>query len=44
MLISYFGYTGIENAKFGQIQIYGIMDTSGELLLQIRELAENISF
>jgi DNA polymerase I len=45
MLVTCFGYTGYRNAKFGQIQIHErITDTSRELLLQIKELAEKMGF
>jgi len=45
MLVTCFGYTGYRNAKFGQIQIHErITDISRELLLQIKELAENMGF
>jgi DNA polymerase, archaea type len=43
MLVTCLGYTGYRNAKFGQIQIHErITDVSRELLLQIKELAENM--
>ena len=45
MLVTCFGYTGYRNAKFGQIQIQEkITDTSRELLMQIKELAEKTGF
>jgi DNA polymerase I len=45
MLVTCFGYTGYRNAKFGQIQVHErITDTSRELLLQIKELAEEMGF
>lgn len=37
--------TGYRNAKFGQIQVHeSITETSRELLLQIKELAEDMGF
>jgi DNA polymerase I len=45
MLVTCFGYTGYRNAKFGQIQVHEkITETSRELLLQIKELAEDMGF
>jgi DNA polymerase I len=45
MLVTCFGYTGYRNAKFGQIQVHErFTDTSRELLLQIKELAESMGF
>jgi DNA polymerase I len=45
MLVTCFVYTGYRNAKFGQIQIHErITDISKELLLQIKELAEEMGF
>jgi len=36
---------GYRNAKFGQIQVHErITETSRELLMQIKEMAENIGF
>jgi DNA polymerase elongation subunit (family B) len=40
-----FGYTGYRSAKFGQIQVHErITDTSRELLLKIKEMAEDMGF
>jgi len=45
MLVTCFGYTGYRNAKFGQIQVHErITETSRELLMQIKELAEEMGF
>jgi DNA polymerase I len=45
MLVTCFGYTGYRNAKFGQIQVHErITGISRELLIQIKELAENMGF
>ncbi len=45
MLVTCFGYTGYRNAKFGQIQVHErITETSRELLMQIKELAEDMGF
>ena len=45
MLVTCFGYTGYRNAKFGQIQVHErITETSRELLMQIKELAESMGF
>jgi DNA polymerase, archaea type len=45
MLVTCFGYTGYRNAKFGQIQVHEkITEISRELLMQIKELAEDMSF
>ena len=45
MLVTCFGNTGYRNAKFGQIQVHErITDTSRELLLQFKELAEGTGF
>jgi DNA polymerase I len=45
MLVTCFGYTGYRNAKFGQIQIHErITEISRELLMQIKELAEQMGF
>jgi DNA polymerase, archaea type len=45
MLVTCFGYTGYRNAKFGQIQVHErITEISRELLMQIKELAEDIGF
>jgi DNA polymerase, archaea type len=45
MLVTCFGYTGYRNAKFGQIQVHErITEISRELLMQIKELAEGMSF
>jgi DNA polymerase, archaea type len=45
MLVTCFGYTGYRNAKFGQIQVHErITAISRELLMQIKELAENMNF
>jgi DNA polymerase I len=45
MLVTCFGYTGYGNAKFGQIQVHEkITEISRELLMQIKELAESMSF
>ncbi len=45
MLVTCFGYTGYRNAKFGQIQVHErITAISRELLMQIKELAENMGF
>ncbi len=45
MLVTCFGYTGYRNAKFGQIQVHErITATSRELLMQIKELAEEMDF
>jgi DNA polymerase I len=40
-----FCYTGYRNAKFGQIQLHEkITETSRELLLRIKEMAESMGF
>ena len=45
MLVTCFGYTGYRNAKFGQIQVHErITAISRELLMQVKELAEDMSF
>ncbi len=45
MLVTCFGYTGYRNAKFGQIQVHErITAASRELLMQIKEMAENMDF
>jgi DNA polymerase I len=45
MLVTCFGYTGYRNAKFGQIQVHErITEISRELLMQIKELAEEMGF
>jgi DNA polymerase I len=45
MLVTCFGYTGYRNAKFGQIQVHErITETSRELFMQIKEMAENMGF
>jgi len=45
MLVTCFGYTGYRNAKFGQIQVHErITGISRELLMQIKELAEDMDF
>ena len=45
MLVTCFGYTGYRNAKFGQIQVHErITAISRELLMQIKELAEDMNF
>jgi DNA polymerase, archaea type len=45
MLVTCFGYTGYRNAKFGQIQVHErITEISRELLMQIKELAEDMGF
>ena len=45
MLVTCFGYTGYRNAKFGQIQVHErITETSRELLMQIKEMAEDMGF
>jgi DNA polymerase I len=45
MLVTCFGYTGYRNAKFGQIQVHErITETSREILMQIKELAEKMGF
>ena len=45
MLVTCFGYTGYRNAKFGQIQVHErITAISRELLMQVKELAENMNF
>lgn len=45
MLVTCFGYTGYRNAKFGQIQVHeGITGISRELLIKIKELAEEMGF
>jgi DNA polymerase I len=45
MLVTCFGYTGYRNAKFGQIQVHErITGISRELLMQIKELAEDMGF
>ncbi len=45
MLVTCFGYTGYRNAKFGQIQVHErITGISRELLMQIKELAEDMNF
>ena len=45
MLVTCFGYTGYRNAKFGQIQVHErITETSRELLMQIKEMAEEMGF
>jgi DNA polymerase I len=45
MLVTCSGYTGYRNAKFGQIQVHErITETSRELLMQIKELAEDMGF
>jgi DNA polymerase I len=45
MLVTCFGYTGYRNAKFGQIEVHErITGISRELLMQIKELAENMGF
>jgi DNA polymerase I len=45
MLVTCFGYTGYRNAKFGQIQVHErITETSRELLMKIKELAEDMGF
>ncbi len=45
MLVTCFGYTGYRNAKFGQIQVHErITAISRELLMQIKEMAENMGF
>ena len=45
MLVTCFGYTGYRNAKFGQIQVHErITAISRELLMQVKELAESMSF
>jgi DNA polymerase I len=45
MLVTCFGYTGYRNAKFGQIQVHErITGISRELLMQIKELAEEMGF
>ena len=45
MLVTCFGYTGYRNAKFGQIQVHErITETSRELLMQIKEMAENMGY
>ncbi|HEX7444774.1 MAG TPA: type B DNA-directed DNA polymerase, partial [Methanothrix sp.] len=45
MLVTCFGYTGYRNAKFGQIQVHErITAASRELLMQIKEMAENMNF
>ncbi len=45
MLVTCFGYTGYRNAKFGQIEVHErITGISRELLMQIKQLAENMGF
>ena len=45
MLVTCFGYTGYRNAKFGQIQVHErITETSRELLMQIKEMAEDMGY
>ena len=45
MLVTCFGYTGYRNAKFGHIQDHDrITEISRELLMQIKELAEDMNF
>ena len=45
MLVTCFGYTGYRNAKFGQIQVHErITETSRELLMQIKGMAEEMGF
>jgi DNA polymerase I len=45
MLVTCFGYTGYRNAEFGQIQVHErITETSRELLMQIKEMAESMGF
>ncbi|MCX6677425.1 MAG: type B DNA-directed DNA polymerase [Methanothrix sp.] len=45
MLVTCFGYTGYRNAKFGQIQVYErITEISRELLMQVKEMAEDMDF
>ena len=45
MLVTCFGYTGYRNAKFGQIQVHErITETSRELLMKIKQLAEDMGF
>ena len=45
MLVTCFGYTGYRNAKFSQIQVHErITETSRELLMQIKEMAEDMGF
>ncbi|HOV52183.1 MAG: DNA polymerase [Methanosaeta sp. PtaB.Bin018] len=45
MLITCFGYTGYRNAEFGRIQVHErITEISMELLVQIKELAEDTGF
>ncbi|MGD0954876.1 MAG: hypothetical protein ABR985_21245 [Methanotrichaceae archaeon] len=45
MLVTRFGYTSYRNAKFGQIQVHErITETSRELLMQIKEMAENMGY
>ena len=44
-VVTCFGYTGYRNAKFGQIQVHErITETSRELLMQIKEMAEIMGF
>lgn len=45
MLVTCFGYTGYKNAKFGQIEVHErITEISRELLMQIKEMAEDMGF
>lgn len=45
MLVTCFGYTGYKNAKFGRIEVHeGITKRSREILLQTKEIAEDLNF
>lgn len=45
MLVTCFGYTGYRNAKFGRIEVHeGITARSREILLQTKEIAEDLDF
>lgn len=45
MLVTCFGYTGYRNAKFGRIEVHeGITARSREILLQTKEIAEDLNF
>jgi len=45
MLVTCFGYTGYRNAKFGRIEVHeGITGRSREILLQTKEIAEDLNF
>jgi DNA polymerase, archaea type len=45
MLVTCLGYIGYRNAKFGQIRVHErITETFRWLLIQIKEMAENMAF